>query len=266
VTPIIDSTLLKRALNPSSDDERMSTKKRKSSRDLEWPRLIAGTLLRRYQRFKADVKLRNGHRVTAHCPNTGSMRQCCEPGRAVFLSRPRNKGRLKYRWEMIDMPTSLVGVNTMVPNTLVKKAAGSGRIPELAGYDQIRSEVRYGSNSRIDLLLEKGERKCYVEVKNCTLVEDGIASFPDAVTTRGLKHLVELQKEVRKGHRAVMLYLVQRADARHFQPAGRIDPAYARELKRAAKNGVEVLVFDTVLDMVGISLHRSLPYDLDSTY
>ena len=160
------------------------------------------------------------------------------------------------------MPTSLVGVNTWVPNQLVKESIIRKKIKALRGYERIRSEVSYGQNSRIDLLLEKNEKRCFVEVKNCTLVEDGVAYFPDAVTSRGLKHLVELQKELRKGSRCVMFYLVQRMDAKRFRPADHIDPAYGEELRRSFEKGVEILVYDVFLNLEGISLNRRLPFDL----
>jgi sugar fermentation stimulation protein A len=163
---------------------------------------------------------------------------------------------------MIEMPTSLVGVNTMVPNRLVKASTVARKIPELSGYDHVFPEVKYGRNSRIDLLLEKGKDRCFVEVKNCTLVTDDVAYFPDAVTSRGLKHLVELQREVRSGNRAVMFYLVQRMDADGFRPAHHIDPAYGKELRRAVRRGVEILVYDVFLNLDGISLNKRLPYDL----
>jgi sugar fermentation stimulation protein A len=163
---------------------------------------------------------------------------------------------------MIEMPTSLVGVNTWVPNLLVKESIIQKKIRPLRGYERIRTEVRYGQNSRIDLLLEKGENRCFVEVKNCTLVEDGLAYFPDAVTSRGLKHLLELQKELRKGSRSFMFYLVQRMDAKRFRPADHIDPAYGEELRRAFGNGVEILVYDVFLDLEGISIKRQLPFEL----
>jgi sugar fermentation stimulation protein A len=230
---------------------------------LKWPRLIEGTLVKRYKRFMADVKLRNNHVVTAHCPNSGSMKACCEPGRTVYLTRHNKPSRrLKYTWEMIDMGTSLVGVNTIVPNRLTKAAVLAGDVPELAGYETVRSEVKYGKNSRIDLLLESGEKRCYVEVKNCTLVVDGLARFPDAVTSRGLKHLVELQEQVKQGDRSVMFYLIQRMDADRFEPADHIDPAYGQELRKAVQNGVEVLVYDVAMDLEGIQLNRSVPFQL----
>lgn len=230
---------------------------------LKWPKLLRGILIRRYKRFMADVRLRNGHIVTAHCPNSGSMLECSDPGRQVYLSRHNNpKRKLKYTWEMIEMPGSLVGTNTMIPNKLVKTSIKAGKVPELKGFDYIRSEVKYGRNSRIDLLLEKGGRRCFVEVKNCTLVIDGVASFPDAVTARGLKHLVELQKQLQMGDRSVMFYLIQRMDATLFKPADHIDPAYGKELRKALQNGVEILVYDVVLDSDGILLNNAIPFDL----
>lgn len=211
----------------------------------------------------ADVKLRNGHVVTAHCPNSGSMKTCSEPGRPVYLSRHNKPSRrLKYTWELIDMGRSLVGVNTIVPNRLTKASIAAGYVKDLTGYDTIRSEVKYGENSRIDLLLENGGERCFVEVKNCTLVSDGLVCFPDAVTSRGFKHLVELQNQIRRGDRSVMFYLVQRMDAERFRPADHIDPAYGQELRKAVQNGVEILVYDVAIDLEGISLNRRLPYQL----
>ena len=234
----------------------------KTANFLPWPPLVKGTLLRRYKRFIADVRLQNGHVAVAHCPNSGSMEACSEPGRPVYLSRHHDnpKRRLKYTWEIIDMPRSLVGVNTLVPNRLVKMAVREDVVPELTGYETIRSEVKYGVHSRVDLLLERNGNHCFVEVKNCTLVTAGTAYFPDAVTARGLKHLVELQEQVRRGHRAVMFYLVQRMDAETFRPADHIDPDYGRELRKAVKNGVEILVYDVKIDLEGIRLNRQLSH------
>jgi sugar fermentation stimulation protein A len=227
---------------------------------LKWPPLIRGTLINRYKRFMADVRLQNGHLVTAHCPNSGSMAACCEPGQPVFLSRHNTPSRrLKYTWEMIEMPDSLVGVNTSVPNHLARAAILAGEVRELQGFDNVRTEVRYGENSRVDLLLEKGDKRCFVEVKNCTLVEDRTAYFPDAVTERGLKHLVELQNEVKRGNRAAMFYIIQRMDAEVFSPADHIDPAYGRELRKALNNGVQMVAYDVAIDHQTIRLNRPLP-------
>ncbi len=240
-------------------------KKKTTHSGIKWPDLIPGTLIKRYKRFLADVTLENGETVTAHCPNSGTMKACSEPGQPVFISYHDNpKRKLKYTWELIDMPSSLVGVNTNVPNRLVKQSIEQSAVRELNGYDEIRPEIKAGKNSRLDLLLTKnsGKEKCYVEVKNCTLVEDGVASFPDAVTKRGLKHLVELQKLAAQGNRCVMFYLIQRMDAKKFKPADAIDPDYGKELRKAAKNGVEVLVYDVKINLKKILLNKKIPYKL----
>ncbi|HIC85973.1 MAG TPA: DNA/RNA nuclease SfsA [Desulfobacterales bacterium] len=230
---------------------------------LKWPPLLKATLIRRYKRFMADVRLSNNHLVTAHCPNSGSMLGCSEPGRPVYLTRSSNpRRRLKYTWEMIQMPTSLVGINTLVPNRLVRASILSGKIPELMGYTEIQSEVRFGKASRVDLVLRRDEELCFLEIKNCTLVEDEVAFFPDAVTSRGLKHLIELQEEIKGGHRAVMFYLVQRMDAKAFSPADHIDPAYGAELRKALKAGLEILAYDVKINLETISLGAPLPVKL----
>jgi len=225
-----------------------------------WPELIHGVLIKRYHRFLADVKLTSGRVVTAHCPNSGTMKACSQPGRPVYLSVHDNpKRKLKYTWEMINMPTSLVGVNTLVPNRLVKKSIEEGRVRQLRGYNHIKSEVKVSGASRLDLLLTKGENeKCFVEIKNCTLVEDGVAYFPDAVTVRGRKHLVELQQLVLKGNRCAVFFLVQRMDAKAFTTADRIDPLYGKEFRKAKNNGVEVMVYDVVMDLKKIMLGKKI--------
>jgi sugar fermentation stimulation protein A len=233
-------------------------------RGLPWPQLISGTLIRRYKRFLADVLLKNGDTVTAHCPNTGSMKGCSEPGRTVYLSIHNNpKRKLKYTWELIEMPGSLVGVNTLVPNRLLFESIKTGQIPELSGYDTLEAEVSIGNHSRIDLMLSgSGKGPCYLEVKNCTLVSDGVACFPDAVTARGLKHIQELGKLKAAGFRTVMFYFIQRMDAEVFKPADHIDAAYGRELRQAVNNGLEVLAYDVLVDFKHIRLHRHIPCEL----
>lgn len=233
---------------------------------LKWPTLIKGTLIKRYKRFLADVRLESGEQVTAHCPNSGAMKTCCEPGRPVYISHHDNpKRKLKYTWELIEMPTSLVGVNTQVPNRLTALSIETGQIKELAGYDRVKREVRVGSNSRLDILLESDHGKnCYVEVKNCTLVDNDLAMFPDAVTTRGQKHLFELEHLVAKGFRCAMFFLVQREDASRFRPADAIDPAYGTMLRHAVKKGVEILVYDVAIDLEGIRINKKLPHDLNA--
>jgi len=231
---------------------------------LAWPKLVRGILVKRYKRFLADVRLDTGKMVTAHCPNTGSMTGCCDAGQPVYLSRHDNPRRkLKYTWQLIEMPTSLVGVNTLVPNRLVFRSAAAGLITELAGYEIVEREIKIGHNSRLDLRLSNGDKdRCYVEIKNCTLVENGVARFPDAVTTRGLKHLDELVRLVDSGRRGVMFYFIQRMDARVFEPADLIDPDYGRGLRRAVERGVEVVVYDVAIDLCGIQLNRKVPFSL----
>jgi len=231
---------------------------------LKWPKLIPGTLIRRYNRFLADVKLDNGRTVTAHCPNTGSMTGCSEPGRPVYLSfHDDPKRKLKYTWQLIRMPDSLVGVNTLVPNRLVERAIRVGAIPEFRFNKEIRREVAVGNGSRIDLLLsDAGGRACYIEIKNCTLVEEGTARFPDAVTARGVKHLYELERLRAAGDRCFMFYFVQRMDARNFQPADHIDPEYGATLRRVSGQGVEILAYDVDVDLDGIRLRRPIPCKL----
>jgi len=227
--------------------------------------LIPGSLIKRYKRFLSDVELEDGSVVTAHCANSGSMLSVKEPGSEVWISPARNPDRkLRYTWELIRIGEALVGINTARPNGLVEEAIQDGAIAELAGYDAIRREVKYGRNSRIDLLLEDADRpKCYVEVKNVTLKRDktnpGRAEFPDAVTTRGAKHLVELSDMVAQGHRAVMMYLVQRPDCEVFSVAADIDPAYAEGLKTAVAAGVEVLCYGCAVSTDEIKLTAPVP-------
>lgn len=230
---------------------------------MKWPKLISGTLIRRYKRFLFDVRLRNHHTITAHCPNTGSMLGCSTPGSRVYLSKHNNPRRnLKYTVEMIEIDTTLVGINTLLPNRLIRKSITAGKIEALSGYSHIRPEVPYGENSRIDLLLEDDKKKCFVEIKNCTLVEDHVAYFPDAVSKRGLKHLLELQRQVKAGYRCVMFYLIQRTDAKSFKPADHIDPEYGRGLRSAVSGGVEIMVYDVKLNLEKIELNKPVPYVL----
>ncbi len=240
---------------------------KENSAGLAWPPLIRGTLIKRYKRFLADIRLPSGKIVTAHCTNSGRMDTCNQPGRPAYISRSTNsKRKLKYTWELIDMPTSLVGVNTLVPNRLVAHAISAGQVRELSGYAHLKREVKVGDRSRLDICLSSDSDQkeyCYVEVKNCTLVENGRACFPDAVTTRGLKHLNELQDLVSAGHRSVMFYLIQRMDARVFSPADHIDPDYGKGLRKAIKNGVEVLIYDVRIDLEGIYLNRPIPLNIE---
>jgi len=211
--------------------------------------LIPGKLVKRYKRFLTDVELENGDIVTAHCANSGSMLSVNEPGAKVWISPANNpKRKLQYTWELIQIGEALVGVNTQHPNLLVADAIEAGQISELMGYDSLKREVKYGQNSRIDILLSSENKPlCYVEVKNTTMRRDlnvgAPAEFPDSVTARGTKHLIELENMVSEGHRAVMFYLVQRDDATAFTVANDIDPTYARHLKEAMEAGVEVMAY-----------------------
>jgi len=226
--------------------------------------LIPGTLLSRYKRFLADIRLENGQVVTAHCPNSGSMKGCKTPGSRVYLSfHDKPSRRLKYTWELVEANRVWVGINTGLPNKLVKEAIEESRIPELREYTGIRSEVKFGRNSRIDLLLENPVGQCYVEIKNVTLVENGQAQFPDAITLRGQKHIKELMRAVKMGYRAVLFFVVQRQDATSFAPADDIDPEYGRLLRQAVKNaGVEILVYQTRISSQEITIQNPLPASL----
>lgn len=226
--------------------------------------LRRGRLVKRYKRFLADVRFDDGEAVTAHCPNPGSMLSVSDPGATVWLSRSDNpKRKLAHTLELIDTPGGLVGVNPNRANALAQEAIEAGMIGALAGYAAIRREVRYGENSRIDLLLEDdGRPDCYVEVKSVTMRRDdglvGLAEFPDAVTKRGAKHLGELAAMAAGGARAVMLYLAQRADCGKFAVAGDIDPGYAAAFATAAEAGVEMLAVRCSVEPEGIAVADSL--------
>jgi len=229
------------------------------------PDLVPARLIRRYQRFLADVTLADGRTVTVHCPNPGRMLGLNAPGLRVWL-RPAPPGRkLPYTLELVEADGTLVGIHTGAPNRLVKEAIAAGTIAELAGYAHQRSEVRYGrERSRIDLLLEDDRRgRCWVEVKNVHWKVGAVARFPDAVTTRGTKHLRELEAQVAMGERAVMIYVVQRGDCAVFGLARDIDPDYARACVRAAAAGVEVLAYACRVALEGTVIAHALPVDLD---
>jgi sugar fermentation stimulation protein A len=225
--------------------------------------LVRGTLIRRYKRFLADVTLETGEVVCAHVANSGAMLGTADPGMEVWLSPAANPERkLKWNWEMVVVDGHLVGVNTMHPNGLVADAIQGGLIAELAGYTSLRREVKYGRNSRIDVLLEApGRPTCFVEVKNVHLKRGEWAEFPDAVTARGTKHLGELTDMVAAGSRAVMVYLVQRGDCRGFRPAADIDPVYAAALIQAKRDGVEAICYTCRLNLDGIEVGPPLPME-----
>ncbi|ADM09978.1 SfsA, sugar fermentation stimulation protein [Parvularcula bermudensis HTCC2503] len=231
-------------------------------------------LLRRYKRFLADVRFPDGTEITVHCPNPGAMMGVAPAGARAFVSRSPNKTRkLPYTLELVECPvpgrppdeaaTTLVGINTMHPNTLAAETLAMGLLPDLPLEGWAR-EVRYGQeNSRIDFF-HKGETQgaIYLEVKNCHLLRrpDAVAEFPDCVTARGLKHLRELMGVIAAGHRAVLLFVVQRADAKAVSIAADLDPAYARGLLTAANAGVEILAVQCRLTPEAITPTRPLPF------
>ena len=234
--------------------------------------LMPGRLVKRYKRFLADVELDGGAMVTAHCANPGSMLGLNTPRMEVWLSPNRSPtAMLDWRWELARVDNHLVGINTARPNAIVAEAIAAGRIVELQGYGELRREVRYGRNSRIDILLEEPNRPaCYVEVKNVHLrrpdsANPTAAEFPDSVTKRGAKHLVEMSDMVAEGSRAVMVYLVQRGDCDHFRIAADIDPAYGAGLNRARAAGVEAICYTCCVETEGIEVAGALPLLLDET-
>ncbi|GIU17665.1 sugar fermentation stimulation protein [Shewanella colwelliana] len=230
------------------------------------PKFEQGTLIKRYKRFLADIQLADGSQITIHCPNTGSMRHCLFPGEKIWYSTSDNPKR-KYpnTWEQAHNDVGdIIGINTGRANELAAEGIAQGVVSELSGYASLRREVKYGSeNSRIDLLLEDEHRpNCYIEVKSCTLLEEGQGYFPDAVTTRGQKHLRELMEMVRLGHRAVLLFVVQHSGITSVTAARHIDPDYANLLQQAAEAGVEILAYRAQLSPNRAFLAKSCPVKL----
>jgi len=226
--------------------------------------LVPARLIRRYKRFLSDMQLEDGKEVIAHCPNPGSMMGMKDAGLKCWLEPnddPRKK--LKYGWRMSEFADGhMVGVDTGSANKIVAEALQSRNITELANYESLKPEVRYSTNSRIDFLLtQPGLPDTYVEVKSVTLSrEPGLAEFPDSVTARGAKHLGDLSDMVRQGHRAVMLYLIQRTDAQRFTLAQDIDPNYAESFARARAAGVDVICYDCAMSPTNVTLNQPIPY------
>ena len=225
--------------------------------------LIPARLIKRYKRFLADARLEDGTEITAHCANPGSMMGLKEPGTKIWLEPNDDpKKKLKYGWRLVDHEDGhFTGVDTSVPNRALKASLMAHEIPELASYPTVRSEVKYGQNSRIDFLLSGDGPDLYVEVKSVTLSrQTGCAEFPDSVTARGTKHLNELVEMVKSGQRALMFYLVQRTDADHVTLAEDIDPTYAAAFDAARAAGVEVLAYDCQISPQSITLGKPLPF------
>jgi sugar fermentation stimulation protein A len=225
--------------------------------------LVRGRLVSRYKRFFADVVLDDGAAVTAHCPNPGAMLGLNAPGLTAWLSRSDDpKRKLPLTLELVEADGGLVGINTMHPNRLVAEALAADVIPEVAGYATHRREVRYGTNSRVDFLLEHpGRPPCWLEVKNVHLRRSGtLAEFPDCVAARSLKHLKELTAMVEAGHRAVMLFVIQRTDCDAFEACADLDPAYAKGLTEAAARGVEVLAYACEISPQAVRIAGCVPW------
>ena len=224
--------------------------------------LVPARLIRRYKRFLADCTLEDGREVTAHCANPGSMMGVAEPGMQIWLEPNDDpKKKLKYGWRLVDHENGhFTGVDTALPNRAVRAALQTREIEVLAAYGTVRPEVKYGENSRIDFLLsEPGLPDAYVEVKSVTLCRTpGLAEFPDSVTARGTKHLGELAKMAQAGHRAILLYLVQRTDCTHVAIADNIDPAYATAHQAASAAGLETIAIGTHISPSEVTLAAPL--------
>ena len=208
-----------------------------------YPTLLGGTLVKRYKRFFADIQLDSGEIVTAHCPNTGPMTGVSAIGSPVYVSRSLDpKRKLKFTWEMIEVQGIWVGINTAMPNKIIRILLERHLLPDLEPYDTIQSEVAYGSeNSRIDFLLTHGAVKRYVEVKNTTWHDGTTALFPDTVTTRGQKHLRELMAAIAPQTKSTIIYFINRSDCHTFQASATADPHYAKLLAQAQHHGVQIL-------------------------
>ena len=228
--------------------------------------LIRANLLRRYKRFLADVDLENGEQLTVHCPNTGAMTGCAEPGLTVWLSVSDSKTRkYPHTWELVETAHGMACIHSARANQVVAEAVAAGKIASLAGYPTLQREVKYGAGSRADLVLDGGGRRCVVEVKSVTLrLADGVGAFPDAVSERARKHLTELQSVVEAGDRAVIFFCVFHEGIRQVVPAGDIDPAYCRALAAALAAGVEAMAWAASITPEGISLDREIPFVPDT--
>ncbi|MEM9332368.1 MAG: DNA/RNA nuclease SfsA [Pseudomonadota bacterium] len=229
------------------------------------PPLIKTRLIKRYKRFLADVEMPDGSVQTVHCPNPGSMLGLTEPGNIAWISDSKNpKRKLRYTLELLEVGGVTVGVNTNHPNRLAREAIEAERVPGLAPYETLKTEVKYGKNSRIDILLENSQSKnTFVEVKNVHFLRaSDIFEFPDSVTARGAKHLDELADQVRDGNRAVMLYIIQRSDGNRMKLASDLDPKYAQAFKRAHEAGVEAIALRCNVTPLSINAVDPIPFEI----
>jgi len=228
---------------------------------MKFPELIQGKLIKRYKRFLADIILENGEEITAHVPNSGAMTSCIEENCLVWVSFHDNpKRKLKYTLELTKMGENLICTNTGVANKIGIEAVANGTIKELQGYSSLKPEQKYGEKSRIDILLENENEKCYVEIKSVSLKIQEELAFPDAVTSRGTKHLNELISMVEEGHRAVMLYIIQRTENASFRIAKEIDKKYYEAFLEARKKGVEILVYQSSINHKEINISKKIDF------
>lgn len=224
--------------------------------------LIHGTLIKRYKRFLSDIKLDDGQIVTAHCTNSGSMKTCLKEGAEVYLSPAKDpKRKTKFTWEMIKIDDDWIGIHTSHPNLIAYEGIRDNQIEGLTGYEAVSREVKVG-NSRLDIMVQNAHETCFVEVKNVTMKEGRFARFPDAVTTRGKKHLETLINLKKVGYRTVMLYIIQRMDVSIFGTADDIDPDYANTLKKAFNLGVEIIPVQVKVTPESIDIFKILPFEL----
>ena len=226
-------------------------------------KLISGLFIKRYKRFFVDIKIKN-QIITAHCPNTGSMYGLLKEGNRVWVSKSKNPNRkLKYTLEIIQDKKSMVGVNTHSTNKIVKHGLQNNLIQEFKDIMAIEPEIRFGLNTRFDFLISFKKSKAFVEVKNVTLSrKKKVAEFPDAITSRGLKHINELMKASKKGYKIFILYLIQRNDCNLFTIAKDIDIEYAKALSKAVKNNLKILCYDCKFSSKGIKMNNKINFKL----
>ena len=225
--------------------------------------LVKGKLISRYKRFLADIELENGNTVTAHCPNTGSMKSCGEKGDTVFLTHNNSpKRKLAYTWEFTQTTQGLIGINTGRPNQIIETALRSRQIPELSQYDIVKKEIKVSDRSRLDFFCQDSDQmepNCLIEVKNVTLLENETLLFPDAISQRGLKHLQELSQLAQQGNRAIIFFFINRPEGKRFEIARAIDLKYYQGFSDALKAGVEPLVYRALPSMEGIAVGSTVP-------